>query len=214
MKLSKRLQTIADLIPNKSSVIDVGCDHGLLSIYLANEKECNVIASDVNENALSNAKFNKQKHDAVNVNIVLSDGLDNIKVNKEDYLVIAGMGTTTITNILKDKKLPDNIIISTHNQLYELRVFVNSLGYKIVDEVFVDERGKKYIIIHFIKGITKYKKEELMYGPITIHNNEYLVYELEKLYVIKESLKNSSYKLRIKNSRQINKLLKLLEKMK
>ena len=33
MKLSKRLNCIADMINDGSRVIDVGCDHGLLSIF-------------------------------------------------------------------------------------------------------------------------------------------------------------------------------------
>ena len=35
-KLSKRLETVASFIDKKDkSVIDIGCDHGLLSIFLA-----------------------------------------------------------------------------------------------------------------------------------------------------------------------------------
>ena len=35
-KLSKRLEIVASFIDeNDKSVIDIGCDHGLLSIYLA-----------------------------------------------------------------------------------------------------------------------------------------------------------------------------------
>ena len=35
-KLSKRLEMVASFIDeNDKSVIDIGCDHGLLSIYLA-----------------------------------------------------------------------------------------------------------------------------------------------------------------------------------
>ena len=34
INLSKRLEAISSLIPNKSKVIDIGCDHGLLDIYL------------------------------------------------------------------------------------------------------------------------------------------------------------------------------------
>ena len=35
-KLSKRLEVVANFIDdNDKSVIDIGCDHGLLSIYLA-----------------------------------------------------------------------------------------------------------------------------------------------------------------------------------
>lgn len=49
-KLSKRLEMVASFIDeNDKSVIDIGCDHGLLSIYLAEKfNNLKIIASDVN----------------------------------------------------------------------------------------------------------------------------------------------------------------------
>ena len=38
IKLSKRLETISSLVPRGSKVIDIGCDHGLLDIYLYQKK--------------------------------------------------------------------------------------------------------------------------------------------------------------------------------
>ena len=62
IKLSTRLATIASLIPLNSNIIDVGCDHALLDIYLYQNKMAKkIIASDINENALSNAKTNIKK---------------------------------------------------------------------------------------------------------------------------------------------------------
>ena len=56
IKLSKRLEAISSLIPKKSNIIDIGCDHGLLDIYLYQNKiVTKVIASDINENAINNA---------------------------------------------------------------------------------------------------------------------------------------------------------------
>ena len=58
-KISKRLELIASFIPDNSKVIDIGCDHGLLDIYLyQNKKNISIIASDINEQALNNAKKN------------------------------------------------------------------------------------------------------------------------------------------------------------
>ena len=58
MKISKRLQTIADMISEGEKVIDVGCDHALLDIYLSNYKNCLCVAADINSNALEQAKYN------------------------------------------------------------------------------------------------------------------------------------------------------------
>ena len=45
MKLSKRLKTIAHMIPEHKNVIDVGCDHGLLDIYLT-DMRCSRLVMD------------------------------------------------------------------------------------------------------------------------------------------------------------------------
>ena len=213
MKLSKRLTCIADMIPMHSNVIDVGCDHGLLSIYLDIEKNCTSLACDINENALSNAKDNIKKYNASKVKTLLTDGIENIKVNDNDIIVIAGMGTTTIRHILENKKLSSTLIISSNNQLYELRKYVTSLGYKITDEKFIEEHKKRYIIIKFEKGRKKYSKLDLEYGPLSKQNNDYLIYELEKLFEIKQKIRNSSFLVKYKNSIKIKKLKKLLKKL-
>ena len=56
MKLTNRMQTIVSLIDNGSNVIDIGCDHALVDIYLSlyNNNKC--IASDINKNALTIAQ--------------------------------------------------------------------------------------------------------------------------------------------------------------
>ena len=63
-KLSKRLEMVASFIDeNDKSVIDIGCDHGLLSIYLAEKfNNLKIIASDVNNNALESARKNVHKY--------------------------------------------------------------------------------------------------------------------------------------------------------
>ena len=49
IKLSKRLLTIANLVNDNSKVVDIGCDHGLVSIYLAMNKK-NIDISNITVN--------------------------------------------------------------------------------------------------------------------------------------------------------------------
>lgn len=199
------------MIPSHSHVIDVGCDHALLSIYLSNEKDCTCLASDVNEKAISGANLNIQKYKS-NVKTIVSNGLDNIPLEKDDYIVLAGMGTATIKKILTGKKLSDHLVIATHNHLEELRRFVVSLGFIITDEKFINDYDKGYVIILFERGKRKYSKLDYQYGPIVREDHTYLLYELEKLINIKKELDNSSFRVRFKNQKEINKLEKLIEK--
>ncbi len=59
MKLSERLAKIADIIPDGARVADIGTDHGLLPIYLAESgKARHVILSDINAGPLEKALLN------------------------------------------------------------------------------------------------------------------------------------------------------------
>ena len=138
-KLSKRLAVISSFIEDNSKVIDIGCDHGLLSIYLVNKyKNIRVIASDINKNALDTAINNIKKEGLDNrIETRLGNGLDVVSSDEIDTVVIAGMGANTIVCILKyapDKLVNvNNIIIQSNTDLYFLRKNVTKMGYYIED---------------------------------------------------------------------------------
>ena len=180
MKISKRLQVIADIISKGSKVIDVGCDHALLDIYLSMYKNCRCIAADVNSNALEQAKYNIRRFGAKGIDTILTDGLTGIEVSDKDIVVISGMGATTIEHILTNNKTPNTLIISSHNDWEHLRKVVTLLGYKIEEEKFVIDKSKGYIIIKFIKGEGNYSDEDLLYGPYLKNNLVYLKYLYNK----------------------------------
>ncbi|MCR5307474.1 MAG: class I SAM-dependent methyltransferase, partial [bacterium] len=57
--LNKRLLTLSAFINDRETVLDIGCDHGFLGIYLTlNKKKVKVISSDINEKPLAKAKEN------------------------------------------------------------------------------------------------------------------------------------------------------------
>ena len=63
MKISKRLKTISEFIDDNCNIIDVGCDHALLDIYLfKNKKNIKLIASDIGEGPLEQAEKNIKKY--------------------------------------------------------------------------------------------------------------------------------------------------------
>ena len=118
MNLSKRLQAVATLVDIKSRVIDVGCDHAYLDIYLTLNNENKCIASDINKNALDIAKKNIKKYNLEEkIETKLTNGLTGIRVRKTDNIVISGMGTFTILDILKTNKLSNTLIISSNNNI-------------------------------------------------------------------------------------------------
>lgn len=210
MHISKRILNVASLIPNNSNVIDVGCDHAFLDIYLTINKNCTCLATDISASALKSARANIKKYKLdKEIKTLKTDGLDNIEIKADDYIVIAGMGTGTIKHILKDKKISDNLVISTHNELDILRAFVINLGYIITDELFFFDREKPYVVIKFKKGNKKYTADDIMYGPILRYNEEYIVYLKNNLIKIRRQIPFLKFKLKI----AINKKIKKLEKI-
>lgn len=144
MKLSKRLQTIADLIPENSNIIDVGADHGLLDIYLNKYKNCTCLATDISKPCIEKAKENAIKYDA-NIQTLVNDGLTNINLNDE-IIVISGMGTKKVTKIL-DRNIKNDLIISSHTKINDLKEFLKTKNYQIIKEINIEDK-KIYTIIY------------------------------------------------------------------
>ena len=68
MKISNRLKEIGNLITNAEVVVDVGCDHALLPIYLVlNNKSLSAIAVDNKIGPLNSAKENIKEYNLENV---------------------------------------------------------------------------------------------------------------------------------------------------
>lgn len=217
-KLSKRLEVVASFIQDNSKIIDIGCDHGLLSIYLANKyKNIKIIASDVNKNALSSAIKNiKTAKLQDKIETRLGSGLEVITPDEIDTVVIAGMGSNTIVGILKYSKDKlqnvNNIIIQSNTDLHFLRKNITNIGYYIEDEVLVEDKNIIYTVIKFSKGKKKYNYKELYLGPILLNKNDELFQlknkkELQTLKMINKNITKGHYLYRLK----IRKNIKILE---
>ena len=96
---SERIQALARNIFKDDIVVDIGCDHGYLSIYLKEFGLCKeVYASDISKQALNSARNNFKKH-KLDIKTYVSDGFDSIP-EYFNTAVISGMGTSTILNII------------------------------------------------------------------------------------------------------------------
>ena len=216
IKLSNRLEAISSLIPNNSKVIDIGCDHGLLDIYLYQKKISNkIIASDINQNALNNAKENIKKNKLENIiETRLGNGLDTLNETDDiDTIIISGMGAHTAVGIIKKNieklKKIKTIVIQSNTKIEFLRKEITKLNYIISDELLVEDNKKIYTIIKFEKGKKKYNKKELFFGPILLKKNSQLFQknnklELEKLNLVLKMLPKNKIIDRYKIKKKIN----------
>ncbi len=170
IKLSKRLAAIASFCNKDDKVIDIGCDHGLLSVYLYNKVK-KVLATDINPYSLEIAQKNFLKYE-VDIQTILSDGIDNVDIVNYDTLVMAGMGFYTIRHILEDEEKLINInkiIISSHNHQELVREYLNKIGFYLRDEEVIYDKHY-YTIMEFIKGKKKHRRIVNKYGLIKKEN--------------------------------------------
>ncbi len=144
LKIRPRLLEICNLIKSGSKIIDIGADHALLDIYLNKYKNCSCLATDISEKCIERARQNIIKYNA-NIETKVCDGLDNIKLNDE-IIVISGMGTRSIKKIL-DKEIKNDLIIVSHTDIDELKLFLKNKKYEITLEKDIFDK-RKYTIIY------------------------------------------------------------------
>jgi len=201
IKLSKRLAKISTLIGKDDIVLDIGCDHALLDIYLERKFKKKFYASDLRESALDMARSNIKKYDAKDVEIRCGNGLEVINENDTiNTIVISGMGYMTINKILKDinkyKKI-NKIIIQSNTNPELVRKHLVKNGFYIYKDYLVLDNNKYYIITYFKKGIKKHTPMELEVGifddsrplkkyiTLEIKKNNILLTLIPKKYVFK-----------------------------
>lgn len=193
--LSKRLEKIASLV-DSNEVVDIGCDHALLDIYLT-QKGYTCTAIDNKESVLKLTKENIKKYNLSDkIKVILSDGLNNYNLKGNECVIIAGMGTNTILKIVK--KNINTLIIQSNNDLYKLRKNICKKGYYIDKEIALYDK-KYYNIIRFKKGHKKYKYYNYYFG-LYIDNDykNYLYNKLNKTYnkiPYKNIIKKIKYKI-------------------
>lgn len=182
IKLSDRLKSLSHYIFDDDKIIDVGCDHALLDIYLIQSGVVNKIyICDVNPNALQNGKENIEKYElGKNIIPVLSYGIEKIDELDVNTAVISGMGSKNIIEILSSPNLDklDKLVLQSNNNHNELRRFLMNKGFAILHEEIVKDGKKTYINIISTRNYdgVSYSEKECEFGPILIKDKANLGY--------------------------------------
>lgn len=199
-----RIEAIYSFIDSNDKVVDVGCDQAKLSLILAKRNQSS-IASDISENVINRAK---SEINNPLIDLRVSDGLKNIKEGEADTLVLSGMGSHTILDILKNTNLRFKKIITISNNYHDiLREKMNLLNYIVDKELIIKENNKYYNLILFKEGNTNYSRKDILLGLNHVDTkiyNEYLCYLLKKYKKIKLSSKD--------NNPKVDEMIYILEK--
>lgn len=165
MRLSPRMERIADLVPENSIVADIGTDHGYIPRHLIDsEKSKYVIATDISRGSLKKTEdYVLEENLQESIDCRLGNGLEPIREYEVDTVVIAGMGGLLIAQILeeslKKSRTFNRFILQPMVGAKELRVFLHEKGFAIKDEELVREGDKYYEIIVAESGLQAFDKE-------------------------------------------------------
>ena len=215
--LSLRLSSLTKFVNYNDKIIDIGCDHALLDIFLVkSDLVKSIIASDINVQALNSGIKNIENEGLSDkISARLGDGL-NVLTDKDniDTVIISGMGTNTIIGILNNDHLKDinKLIIQSNNDHTMLRKYVTKIGFFIKSEEYFQDNKKNYINIVFVRGNKKYSKIDLTYGPILKHNKPYLEFEINNIEKIEELVPKNKILLHFQLKKEKRVLKKLLRK--
>ena len=195
MKLSQRLLTIASFVKENLFVADIGADHGLLSIYLIENRHAKkVFAVENKVGPFSILEKNTKNYP--NITLSLSDGISQIP-SDVNVVIIAGMGGILVSDILKKNqdKLENvqQIIVDAHRDQDLVRKTLIQLGYKIEQEKIVHEKVY-YNVISFIKGRQELTQNDIEFGyqikfdPLFNEYKQSLLEHYKKIYHQNNSL--------------------------
>lgn len=193
MNLSDRLKTVAGMIDDTNTIIDVGTDHAYIPIYLIkNNIIKRAVASDINIGPVEKAEKNVSDYNLQDkISCRLGGGLTTVLPNEVEAAIIAGMGGNLIRDIIEESK---EVFKSLHYAILQpvqnpevLREYIYKSGYKIIDEELVREDDKFYEIfkVKYDNNIREvlpinYEISEILVKKKHPVMKEYLQFKLEK----------------------------------
>ena len=162
-----RLQTLFSLVGVGEVFADVGCDHGYLAeMVLKSGNYKRVIISDISKSSLQKA-VDLLKPYGDRVTAIVSDGLESF-TELPDEVAIAGMGGEEIVKILSSAmSLPKKLVLAPQKNSVKVRKLLFDLGYKILKDFTIKDKGKFYDIISAVEADIEpkeYTNLEYIYG--------------------------------------------------
>ena len=200
---SARLEVICKMLRPSPLTADVGCDHGYVSLYAAQNCGGRVIASDISVGSLKRAQ--QTLRDCPNAITILSNGFDAYP-ERVTQAVISGMGGRLIIDILSRIDYTPDLVLGAQHNAREVREYLVSRGYMIVEDEFVFDRGKFYQIIRAEQGKSeKLDDLALTYGAFYKRKNAHLL-----RYLKSEQAKIEGYKKTPHNVKRLSEIKEVL----
>ena len=155
IRLSPRLQMVADFVPPCACAADIGTDHGYLPVWLLqNGVVQTAIAADIHVGPLANARKSAAAYDLEErVRFVQADGLQFPDAQAADVITIAGMGGETICAILAATpwlRQGKRLVLQPQSKVQELTDWLWHNGFTIEDAALCRDAGKRYLALRVL----------------------------------------------------------------
>ena len=156
--LGQRLQRIADMVPDGARLADIGSDHAHLPVYLVQKGTVVfAVAGEVNAGPYDSACRTVQRLSLDSmVSVRRGDGLAVVQPGEVNTAVIAGMGGTTIVQILSAQPAVvaslEHLILQPMTGSAPVRLWLHANNWRICDEVLAAEDARLYEIIRACHG--------------------------------------------------------------
>ncbi|MCR8845781.1 class I SAM-dependent methyltransferase [Paenibacillus sp. SC116] len=193
IKLSKRLQQIADWVPMNSRLADIGSDHALLPTYLAKEKRIvKAIAGEVNPGPFD-AAVRQVKGSRLEsmIEVRRGDGLAVVQAGEVDCITIAGMGGGLIVSILQagvDKLSGVQRLVLQPNVGEDLvRQWLRDEQWLLKAEHILEEDGKIYEVLLAERPVDGWNADEFVQADKAMYASRQLAcgFVLDEQWLLK-----------------------------
>jgi tRNA (adenine22-N1)-methyltransferase len=157
LKLSRRLSALAEWVPQGARFADIGTDHAMLPVYLAQNGKINyAVAGDVNAGPVEAARRQVSEAGLEGViSVRLGDGMSVLSPGEVDTVTIAGMGGSLMVRILDQagERLSGvgTLILSPHVAEDGVRRWLIRHDYVLDKEMLLEEDGVIYTLMRGVQ---------------------------------------------------------------
>ncbi|MGE5590626.1 MAG: tRNA (adenine(22)-N(1))-methyltransferase [Bacillota bacterium] len=158
MKLSPRLEAVANMVPSGARLLDVGTDHAYLPIALLQRGVARAaVGADVRPGPLAQARAHAAAAGVLDrLDLRQGDGLRVVAPGEVSVAVLAGMGGRLMLRLLQEA--PDvvasleRLILAPNTHAADVRRWVHTQGMEFLAEDLVREGRHLYPILCLVPG--------------------------------------------------------------
>jgi tRNA (adenine22-N1)-methyltransferase len=177
LKLSPRLQLVADQVLADRGIADVGTDHALLSAALVQRGRVPfAIASDVSDGPLARARTTLASWPDLAVELRTGSGLTVLRPGEVATCVLAGMGGPLARRLVDRSpeivRTLTRLVLQPNTDWPGTRRWIAMHRWTLVDERMVHDAGHHYLVLVVdpcTPASPRFSEDDLELGPIARH---------------------------------------------